>query len=496
MKRFRWTWVAAAAVVALGFFTVFDGKRLEKEEQEAEGQKSLVKLPIENLTHIEVKTRTYKTVFDKDPAKPPEVAWKVVAPFQDEADFLAIESLLNQAEAEKSMKTVAEGDQLDLKAFGLDDPVTQLKLVAKDGSSMGLSIGSIRAYDGNLYAKLAGEKRVLLVSSAWDGLLSKLPKDFRNKRPLRNTDLKLADLKRLVFRPAGGTAFEVIRDGEKWRIKGAPDFAIDNEKVSAFFERIKDFRVRDFLEDQAAVKAKAQLAKGPSQVALYKETDAKARPAFSMSFVADPASKTEEYLGLSSDLTIPVAMTRNALEVFDKTPQDFFDRKLPFHFAAGDVARVEVASADLKASFEKKGETWSLSGPESRSQLRRKADSAKLNELVKRLSQMEAFRILPAKAQEKFDSRMILRKTDGSPVFELAWGALEIEKASGHRPEARPETRYVRASAKISAEYRVGLAEGDIKSLGLGSLVSEEPKEEAKPAQKPAPKNVIGGEPK
>lgn len=491
MKRFLWTWVAALAVTALAFFTVFDGKRLENKENETENQKQVVKLPIDSITRIEIKTRNATTVLDKDPGKPAESAWRLSSPIQDEADFLAVESLLNQAEAEKSHKTVAEGEKLDLKAFGLDEPLTRLMLSDKNGKSVEIRIGSVRAYDGSLYARIGDEKKVLLVSSGWDLMLAKLPKDFRNKRPLRQSELKLADLKRIVLRPKGAAPFELVRGEnepvEKWQVKGGEDFPVDGEKVAGFFERIKDFRARDFAEDETAKKAGAALAKAPASVAFYKESQAKAQPVFTMTIAFDPASKTEDYFGRSSDLAQPVLLTRNALDVFDKTAQDFYDRKRPFRFAAAEVARVEIASPELKASFDKKGDAWTLVSGD----LHKKADSARLNELVGRLSQMEALRILAPKSpkapkasqtNDKFDSRIILKKADGALVFELAWGAVVIEKASGHRPEAR----FLRASAKTSSEDQVGIAEGEIKNLGLAALIVDESKADAKPAQQAA----------
>jgi len=503
MKRFLWTWVAAVGVVALAFFTVFDGKRIENKENETESQKQVMKLPIDSVARIEIKTRNATTVLDKDPGKPAESAWRLSSPVQDEADFLAVESLLNQAEAEKSHKTVAEGEKLDLKAFGLDEPLTRLMLSDKNGKSVEIRIGSVRAYDGSLYARIGDEKKVLLVSSGWDLMLAKLPKDFRNKRPLRQSELKLADLKRIVLRPKGAAPFELVRgengpvedgpveDGpvengqfEKWQVKGGEDFPVDGEKVAGFFERIKDFRARDFAEDETAKKAGAALAKAPASVAFYKESQAKAQPVFTMTIAFDPASKTEDYFGRSSDLAQPLLMTRSALDVFDKTAQDFYDRKRPFRFAAAEIARVEVASPELKASFDKKGDAWELAAGD----LRKKADSARLNELVARLSQMEALRILAPQApkapqaNDKFASRISLKKADGALVFELAWGVVEIEKASGHRPEAR----FLRASAKTSSEYRVGIAEGEIENLGLAALVVDESKAGEKPAQQAA----------
>lgn len=482
MKRFLWTWVAAAAVIALAFFTVFDGKRLEKKEQESETQKVVLRLPVETITRIEVKSRLNSTVLEKGTAQSPETAWKVTSPYEDEADLVAVESLLNQAETEKSQKTVVEGEKIDWKTYGLDDPVTRLKVGDKNGKSMEVRIGSVRAYDGSLYAQIDDEKKVLLVSSGWDAMLAKLPKDFRNKRPLRQTELKLSDLSRIVVRNKNGSQVELARDGEAWRVKGGLDFPVDQERVTSFFDRIKDFRVRAFAEDAETKKAERALTKAALTVSFFKAAGDKA--AFTLEIAPDPDSKSDEYFGRSSDLKEPVLMTRNVLDVFDKTPQDFYDRKRPFRFTAGDVARVEVVSSELKAKFEKKADQWSLvEGEAPAGQLRKAADSAKLDELLKKLTEMQAFRILPDRTKEKFDSRILLKKADGSPVFELAWGASEVEKASGPRPEAH----YVRALAKATTGFTIGLSEGDLKNLGLAALVIDSAKSESKEETKTPP---------
>src|SRR5205814_1832989 len=86
-------------------------------------------------------------------------------------------------------------------------------------------------------------------------------------------------------------------------------------------------------------------------------------------------------------------VNRSLVESLRSTEQDFYERKAPFKFDAAAVKRVEVDAPEIKAGFEKKGDAWAIAD----AGLQKEADGAKLNDLVEKLSRMEAFRIFSDK---------------------------------------------------------------------------------------------------
>ena len=167
MKSFRWTFAIIGIVGALLVFTIFDYKRSTKQNEQKERAKNILHFSSDLLVKAEVESNTKSAiVLEKKDGK-----WNIVAPIADAADQQAVSSLLLSLTSEKAVETVSDVENADLRAFGLNEPVNRLKVITVDGKSQILKIGSIKAYDGNLYAQSEGEKPVLLISSNWQAHL-------------------------------------------------------------------------------------------------------------------------------------------------------------------------------------------------------------------------------------------------------------------------------------------------------------------------------------
>jgi hypothetical protein len=466
MKSFRWTLIAVALVAALFVFTIYDFKRSESTQEQSEKEKSIIKLNLSDIIRVEVLNRMGSIVVEKQDGE-----WHLTSPVKDKADTQAIESLLSQIEGEKTISTVVEGDNIQFETFGLKQPVTRLKLQVQDGKSEEIKIGAIKAFDGNLYAQIDDEKRVSLVSQSWDSLLAKSPNDLRDKHLLR-TDFNAEDLMKIEFKSPD---FTLVKVGPHWKMaKGAIDFPLVDDFIKQFIDKLKGTRALNL--------HKHEPIKAAYEISLFN----KVKPFFHASLgeekKADRGAATVE--AQSSDYQDGLTLTAAVVETLRRTPQDFYDKKFAFQFSASDVARIEIESNDLKAKFNgkfiKKGDNWESVEPA----LQNRVDSSKLNALVTKLSGLQAVRVLDSIEKTKKlknQSRIILMKAQGEPVFEFAWGDVAIEKATASRPEAR---YYLAHTNK--ADVILGVSEGEVKGLGLDNLLKEAPKATTLPGASPS----------
>ena len=492
MKSFRWTWVAIAAVLGLAVFTYRDFKNSKSESEGKEQALQVIQIPRDQVTKIEIIKRDSKLALEKSPEKNKDDKWRIIEPIQDLADQQAVTTFLLTFGNEKSQAVVAEGADIDLKAFGLTDPVARLKVTGSGGKTQELKIGSVRAYDSNLYAQSEGENKILLVSSSWDTHLAKLPKDFRDKHLLRQ-ELKISDFKRIQLKSAGTGEFELVKNGETWTVaKGGPAFPVLTEKVTFYLDAVKGVRAQDFAEGEKA----SSLVKSAFELKLF--TD-KREPVLVARFSKPEEKKKEDHghqhgqgapptvKASSSEYSEVLILTQSMLETLQKPPENFYDKRLPFKFESNEVGRVEVNAKELKGAFVKKGETWAPEDPG----LQKEVDSAKLNDAIQKLASMEAVRVLDAKkgALGRSESTLKLLKSSGETLFELAWADTVTEKAQAGRPEAR----YLLARTNRT-ENRIGLPEKEVQALSLtswlktpGAPPEASPKPEGTPKRRETP---------
>jgi len=496
MKSFRWTILLALLIGLLVTFTVFDFKRSEKQDKKSEEEKNVLRLSLGDITRIEIDGGSFGPIILEHPVNkgPTESEWQLISPLKDLADAQAIQTFNISLNGEKIVQTVVEGDDIVLDTYGLkaspEHQIKELKLTTKDGKNESVRIGSVKAYDNNLYAQIDQDKKVYLVASNWDPMLSKLPKDFRDKHVFRfaTNGLKPAEVARIEIKQ--GDSSLVLERGakdKKWKIaSGALDFPLDQSKVDYYFDELKGVRVQDFVEPDKTVKgalAKHGLDKPALQVRLYKEGHKVADYEVKFSALEKVgATKTTAPIAfvVSSDLPDIASVSKPGPDSLRKTAQSFYDKRRPFEFQAADVERIEIQSPELKNVFQKKGETWTVVDAVKDHEV----DSMKISMALQALGHMEALRILqtvrPGQLPSTLNSasKIVLVKKSGEPALTFLWGDSLTEKANAVQPEAK----YFAAKTD-KADVLLGVAEKDIKQLDIAAWL----KTVAAPVASPTP---------
>ncbi len=441
MKRFGATTFFGGIVAILIAFTTYDYWSSLKSSERRDEDAKVVQLKKSELTEIEIKSATEIKKFKKA-----DGVWKIESPIKETADQQTVLTLIESLTSEKIIETVKEGDgqsAFDLNVYGLATPLFEVMLKAGPANET-LKVGTVKAFEGSLYGQINDQKKVVLFSSAWDLLLTKPIKDFRDKRLYRGAIDTEFD--HITSETNGATGsqdhrFTLVRKGPTWALQSnRPTDALDSENVKAWLEQIKSLRGIDYVEPPA-VFGKGQTVE-TTKLTLTTEKQAP----FTL-IVSRSKANFDDFQAQSSDLsgglTAHVSISKESAESARLQQDAFYNRMAPFKFNPKDVARVV------------------FDDPKTKKHLDTKVDPTKPDVLMERLKSLEAVRFLgPADHAVKPSSSLRLYNSAGGLVFELAWGEPVIETATADRPEAR----YLQVRTNLSTQL-IGVAEKQIEDL-------------------------------
>ncbi len=438
-KRFGATGFFALIVAALAAFTVYDYLSSQKKEDAKENDSKIIRLNKEEITSIEVSGSKDSFHLQKVEGK-----WRIAAPIDESADQQAVFTYLDSLVVEKSSQTVNEGD-FDLKTYGLVSPLFTLTVQSGKAKEV-VKLGAIRAYDGSLYGQIEGPnsgrtanaKKVLLLSSSWDLLMSKPIKDFRDTKLYHG--VAKADFDEIVV--SGKLAnFEILRDQGSYKLKKT-NFTdpLQTSAVQAWIEQIKALRGAAFVE---GVKEPIQ----PDYKIVLRRKNSEPYTLLIFRDKEHPAQFEATSTDLPGKSLSRVIVGSSAMNAIMVQTDAFFSKKAPFEFKLAGVTTLKFYDAKTGKS------------------LTTDVDAAHPDDLLAKLGSLEAVRFLgPASGkwnEKKFRSHLSLLTSDGRIAFEMSWGEPVIEKAT---PE-HPGSRYLPVKTNLSRQV-VGVPEQQIAALG------------------------------
>jgi hypothetical protein len=129
--------------------------------------------------------------------------WKLVEPLETMADA-AVASIVAGSLASLEIQRVIVEEGADLQEYALDPPRLEVAFHAGEDKFRRLQIGGTTPAGDNLYARLADQTQVFLISSFLEGTFNRTPFDLRDKRVL-------------VFDAATAESFSVTADNSTQR---------------------------------------------------------------------------------------------------------------------------------------------------------------------------------------------------------------------------------------------------------------------------------------
>jgi hypothetical protein len=163
--------VVAVFLVLAALVFVVEMRGGEETAPEEEGRVPIFSFEVEDAVTLEVADqRSSESVMVRKWAAG---TWRITEPFEAEADATRIEGLLGSLSRMQSTRVV-EGEDVNLEAFGLAEPVLRVEIGLSDGGSQALLAGNKNPAGYSSYVQREGGSEVYLVASSVIGDLERL----------------------------------------------------------------------------------------------------------------------------------------------------------------------------------------------------------------------------------------------------------------------------------------------------------------------------------
>jgi Domain of unknown function (DUF4340) len=434
----RWQTTAALAVALLlvgGFFYVYE-VRWAPEREKAEGRKGRVfAAEPADVTAVELKRRD-----DTVRAARAGEAWELKAPVEARGNRAGIEETLTTVLMAKMDREI-ESNPAGLADFGLDKPAADVTLTLKNGTTLGLALGSKSPTGVWVYAREHGKPAVFVVP---DGVLREATKpvvEFRDRTILAfdRKDVTGVDV------AAEGEPMAVVHADNAWRITRPVALPADGQMVG------------DMLEKLAAAKVKEFVAETPPSLGTY-GLDRPVRVTVHTGRDKDRASRTLMLGRVDADKKGVYAMRAGERSVL-LVPEDVA-RAVPRTVAAlrdkqlvavdrDKITRVELESPKGAVTLARDGDRWKITAPQALP-----ADQVEAGALLTRLRELRAQGFLSDDAS--LETRLLAKPTVKLTVTEQGGAAKTLLlQASGEKRGGVPS-----AYAAVAGTGPVVLVEG------------------------------------
>jgi Domain of unknown function (DUF4340) len=251
-------------------------------------------------------------------------AWKMVVPWQDDADAGVIDQLLDAVQNLRPEDVIADlgkGDKKRqmLKDFGLNKSKLRLKL---DGQRMPpeLEFGQDSAVQGRGYVRLAGDDAVYVVADDLKNIISKTPEDFRDHRM---TPFLTTLINRAIFQVSGGE-IELAKEQDNWQLVRPIKARASNDAVVDILTKMNQTQIAKFVSEIKANPESYGLDSPADVLTLYGGDGRKFEIEIGSAVPSDPQAV---YAGLPERNTV-VEVSKGFANLFSITPNDLRDRKI------------------------------------------------------------------------------------------------------------------------------------------------------------------------
>jgi hypothetical protein len=487
VKAYRSTLILALIVaVVVGYAYVFEYKKPQEEKTAEEQKQKLFKISEDKVASIHLKWGGGETMLEKK-----DGVWKLTSPVQDDVDPAAVNTLLKGISEEASKALVSDKPDVDLKIFGLADPLGTIDVKTTDGTEKIVDVGQVDAIGGNKYAYIRDEKKVVAVDSGMQFKFAKTSRDLRDKRilrlpqePIESVQIKWTDKDRKFD-------LSMKRVDTKWAYEGK-NWKMDQHSANAFVAQLEGLRTNEFMQEQ---KTDPQARKKYGIDHVLARFDLKTRSGKTDSIIYNSSLFGKAYF--TSALTNTVyQLLSNSVEPLKIKEDSFRDKTEPFTFDVSKVEKIEVRKENSKISLTKNGNDWKEDKPVDWF----KPDAEKVKNFLDKLSATSAKEYLGAEKKKEFSQPLgsITLKSKDGVEFEFKWGR-DLSADSSLAVSSKVDEAFSVTKSSIMGLPFKDLQRPEVKALGATSGSSDlpaktgEPKSESakeilkqKPAETPA----------
>ncbi|QDK46411.1 hypothetical protein DOM22_15175 [Bdellovibrio sp. ZAP7] len=240
MKKIKGRGILVMCLLVFGGYALYDFLAQKKAEEAKTASAKLFTMNTDQIDVIEISKSNGESVILKRSVE----GWNLEQPLKDSADDASADDLIKMTSSERVYDVVKEGEGIDWKAFGLEQPAGSVKFTNSAGLSTTLHISGKTNFENNPFARRDNENRVLVVNSSWTTRLEKPVGEFRDRRFLRH---KMASIEYFRLKNKSGIVEINLKEG-KWVDAGSKKVELDQQKVRQLFRDIADARAANYID--------------------------------------------------------------------------------------------------------------------------------------------------------------------------------------------------------------------------------------------------------
>jgi len=251
-------------------------------------------------------------------------AWKMIAPWQDDADTGVIDQLLDAVQSLQPKDVITDlgrGDKKRrmLQDFGLNKSRLRLKL---DGKQMPaeLQFGQDTAVQGECYLRVADDDAVYVVSNELKSIVSKKPEEFRDHRM---TPFLTTLINRAIFRVSDGE-IELVKEQDDWVLMRPIKARASNDAVVNILTKINQTQIAKFVSDNKINPGSFGLDSPSNVITLFGDEQHK----FQIDIGNPVPSNPDSVYAFLPQRNSVVELSKAFANLFNITPNDLRDRKI------------------------------------------------------------------------------------------------------------------------------------------------------------------------
>lgn len=346
MRGSRSLLVLLVIALGLGAYIYFVEMRRTPEDSIVKKDKVFSGLDTNKIDELEIKSAGG----DVTKLKKNGADWQIVAPETADADQTEVGNIVS-ALGTLEITRVVEEKPADAKPFGLDAP--RISLTAKaagDAAAHKLDIGTKTPNGSDLYVKIDGQPRIVLIGASNEDQLNRTTFDLREKAVLKFARDNADSLK---LEPTGGAVVTLAKKGSDWRLSTPVDSKADTSTVEGVLSKLSTSKMKAIEKTSDPLKPEDAKKFGldkPQTIATVGVGSTRAQLAI--------GGKKDDGTVYARDLSRPMVFTIESSLADDlkKTADDLRSKDI-FEFRAFNARSVELTWKGVTYSFEKKLET-------------------------------------------------------------------------------------------------------------------------------------------
>lgn len=374
MRGLRSTLVLLVVFLGLGAYIYFVESKRSPEA--ADARPKAFDVEAQKIRSLRIKTDEGETAA----LEKKDEAWRLVEPVAAPADDSEVSSLTSSL-ASLEIQRVVDEKPADLAEFGLGEPRVDVTFTSEgETEPRRLQIGSRTATGGDLYARIGGESRVVLVASYLENTFNRKPFDLRDKSILKFDRAKVDR----VEIATGSQAIALAKRDQEWDLVAPWKARADFNAVDSVISRLNTAEMQAITAETAGELRKYGLEK-PRVTATVAAGSARATLLI--------GAEAEEGAVYARDAARPAVFTieSSLVDTLTKAPAEY-RRKDLFDFRAFNATRFQITRGGRTLAFEKvqgegenAGDVWRQVEPTAR-----EVDRTKMEDVLSKFSNLRA----------------------------------------------------------------------------------------------------------